>query len=231
MTLGGRRFLLGCAIVGAGACLALAISLPFVRLTKSALSAYGQSLISGVSALAQANHFVLAAIVLVLAVFLPLIKLLYLVLLATLPSPELERAATQLRAIDWLGRWSAHDILAVALALALMLGHAATAQRSGSGTGFFAAAVLAMLLAYSWLRPDASGRRMRAPAVRAAYATAVRGLPFLALLALAMVSFGLGVTLPAVQLTTPYAGANLYSLAGLVRAFRGQGELLLAGAI
>ena len=93
---------------------------------------------------------------LVLAIFLPLIKLLYLVLLASLPSEELGRSASQLRAIDWLGRWSPHDILAVGMALVLMLGHDATAQRSGGGTLFFAGAVLAMLLAYAWLRGEGS---------------------------------------------------------------------------
>ncbi len=231
MTLGGRRFLLGCAVVAAAACLALAVSLPFVRLTRPALFAYGHSLISGVSALAEAGQPVLAAVVLVFAIFLPLIKLLYLVLLATLPSEELGRSAAQLRAIDWLGRWSLHDILAVVLALALMLGHDAVAQRSGSGAGFLAAAVVAMLLAYAWLRGDASARRMRAPAMRAAYATALRGLPFGGLLALAAVSFGLGVTLPAVQLTAQYAGGDLHSLTGLIRALYAQGELALAGAI
>lgn len=231
MTLGGRRFLLGCAVVAAAACLALAVSLPFVRLTRPALFAYGHSLISGVSALAEADHLVLAAAVLVLAIFLPLIKLLYLVLLATLPHEDLERSATQLRAVDWLGRWSPHDILAVGLALALMLGHDAVAHRSGAGAGFFAAAAMAMLLAYVWLRGDASARRMRAPAMRAAYASALRGLPFGTLLALAAVSFGLGVTLPAVQLTAPYAGADLHSLASLIRALAGQGDALLGGAI
>jgi paraquat-inducible protein A len=231
MALGGRRFLLGCAVVAAAACLALACSLPFVRLTRPALFAYGHSLISGVSALAEAGQLPLAGVVLVLAIFLPLIKLLYLVLLATLPSEELGRSATQLRAIDWLGRWSPHDILAVGMALILMLGHDATAQRSGGGALFFAGAVLAMLLAYAWLRGDASARRMRAPAMRAAYATALRGLPFGALLALAAITFVLGVSLPAVWLTAAYAGSDLYSLAGLAWALRGEGEWLLGGAI
>jgi paraquat-inducible protein A len=231
MTLGGRRFLLGCAVVAAAVCLALAVSLPFVTLARPALFAYGHSLISGVSALVEAGQPFLAAIVLVFAIFLPLIKLLYLVLLATLPSEELGRSASQLRAIDWLGRWSPHDILALALALALILGHDATAQRSGSGAGFLVAAVLAMLIAYAWLRGDASARRMRAPAMRAAYAAALRGLPFGVLLALAAASFGLGVTLPAVQLTARYAGSDLYSLAGLVWALNTQGEILLGAVI
>jgi paraquat-inducible protein A len=231
MTLGGRRFLLGCAVVAAGACLALGLTLPFVRATRPALFAYGHSLIGGVSALAEADHLAMAGIVLVLAIFLPLLKLLYLLLLATLPSEELGRSTSQLRAVDWLGRWSPHDALAVVLALVLVLGHDAVAQRSGSGAACFTAAVMAMLLAYAWLRDDASAPRMRAPAARAAYATALHGLPFGALLALAAVSFGLGVTLPAVQLTAAYGGRDLHSLAGLVWALLMQGDALLGGAI
>ena len=142
MTLGGRRFLLGCAVVAAAGCLALAVSLPFVRLTRPALLAFGHSPISGVNALFEVGHPVLAGVVLVLAIFLPLIKLLYLVLLATLPSEDLGRSATQLRAIDWLGRWSPHDILGVALAVVLVVGHDAVAQRSAAGVGFFVAAVI-----------------------------------------------------------------------------------------
>jgi paraquat-inducible protein A len=231
MTLGGRRFLLGCAVVAAAACLALAVSLPFVRLTRPALFAYGHSLVSGVSALAEAGQPALAGLVLVLAIFFPLIKLLYLVLLASLPSEELGRSASQLRAIDWLGRWSPHDILAVGMALVLMLGHDATAQRSGGGTLVFAGAVLAMLLAYAWLRGDASARRMRAPAARAAHATALRGLPFGALLVLAATTFVLGVSLPAVWLTARYAGSDHHSLAGLVWALQREGDWLLGGTI
>lgn len=231
MRLGGRRFLLACAVVAAAACLALAVSLPFVRLTRPALFAYGHSLISGVSALAEAGQLALAGAVLVLAIFLPLVKLLYLVLLATLPSGELGRSAAQLRAIDWLGRWSPHDIFAVGVALVLMLGHDMTAQHSGGGALFFAGAVLAMLLAYAWLRGDASARRMRAPAVRAAHATALRGLPFGALLVLAATTFVLGVSLPVVSLTAVYAGCDHHSLAGLAWALQANGDWLLGGTI
>jgi paraquat-inducible protein A len=231
MTLGGRRFLLGCAVVAAGALLALAISLPFVRLTTPALFAYAHSLLSAVNALVDSGQLFLAGVILVFALFLPLIKLLYLVLLATLPSAELNRSATQLQAIDWLGRWSPHDILAFALTFALLLSHETLAQRSAGGAYFLAASVVTMLLAYVWLRGDATAQRMRAPALRAAYATALRGLPFGVLLALAAASFGLGLTLPAVRFTSAYAGADLYSLAGLVWALHAQDELLLAVAI
>jgi paraquat-inducible protein A len=231
MKLGGRRFLLGCAVVAAGAFLALAVSLPFIRVARSAIVAHAPSLIGAVNALAGADHLCLAAVVLVFAIFLPVIKLLYLVLLATLPSAELGRSAAQLRAVDWLGRWSPHDILALALALALLLTHETLAERSASGAYFLAAAVAAMLLAYAWLRGDATARRMRAPALRAAYATAMHGLPFGVLLALAAVTFALGLTLPAIHLTAAYAGAERYSIVGMVAALLAEREHLVGLAI
>jgi paraquat-inducible protein A len=231
MTLGGRRFLLACAVLAAGVLLALAVSLPFVRLTRPALLAHAHSLLSAVVALFDSGQLALAAVVLVFAVFLPLIKLLYLVLLATLPASELTRSATQLQALDWLGRWSPHDVLALALALVLLVGHETLAQRSAIGVYLLLAAIATMLLAYAWLRGEATARRMRAPALRAAYATAMRGLPFGVLLALAAATFAAGVTLPVVRLNERLAGTDLHSLASLVQALYTQGDAMLAAGL
>jgi paraquat-inducible protein A len=231
MTLGGRRFLLGCAVLAAAAFLALAVSLPFVRVTRPALASDAHSLLSAVTALFESGQLALAGAVLVFAVFLPLIKLLYLVLLATLPASELNRSATQLQALDWLGRWSPHDLLALAVALGLLLSHETLAQRSASGVYFFLAAVAAMLLAYTWVRGEATARRMRAPALRAAYATAMRGLPFGVLLALATATFAAGIALPVVHLAGRSAGAHEHSLASLIWAIYGGGDPVLAASL
>ena len=51
MTLGGRRFLLAMAIVGASVCLALGVSLPIIKLTKFIFFTTEHSLLSTVSAL------------------------------------------------------------------------------------------------------------------------------------------------------------------------------------
>jgi paraquat-inducible protein A len=230
MTLGGRRFLLSCAVVAAAACLALGVSLPFMRLTKLVLygyGAYGHSLLSAVNALVRSDQAVFAGILLVFAIFLPLLKLLYLLLLAALPLAEIARSAGQLRALEWLGRWSLQDILALALTAVLIASQHALAQRAGSGAYLFAAAVLAMVLASAWLRRDVSAVRMRAGARAAAYASATRGPVFAALLLLALVSFALGVTLPAVRLATAHAGSDAHSIASLLWALHARGERVL----
>ncbi|MBO0763116.1 MAG: paraquat-inducible protein A [Hyphomicrobiaceae bacterium] len=231
MMLGGRRFLLGCAIAAAGASLALAFSMPFARVGRPALFAYEHSLISAVEALVAAGQLFLAGVVLLFAIFLPLLKLLHLLLLASLPSGELRRSAAQLRAIDWLGRWSSLDVFAFGLTLTLMLGHDTFAQRSARGAYFFLATVAAMLLAYAWLRGDASARRMRAPTQAAAYASTLRGVPFGVVLALAALCLGLGITLPAVQLASSYAGSKVHSLASLITACLTHGERFLGAVV
>jgi paraquat-inducible protein A len=231
MTLGGRRFLLGLAVVAAGACLALGVSLPFLRLTKPAFHAHAHSLISAVDALVRSNQLLLGGILLVFGIFLPLMKMLYLVLLATLPQPEINRAAAQLRALEWLGRWSPHDVLALGLAVAVIASQPALAQRTALGGYFFCAAVLVMGLAYAWLRSDVSAARLRSPAVRAAYASVTRGPAFAALLGLVAGLLILGITLPAVRLGTPYAGTDTPSIAGLGLALYRQGATLDAAAL
>src|SRR5262245_44759163 len=105
MTLGGRRFLLVCALIAASACLALGVSLPIIRLTKFVFFSYEHSLISAVNALFRSGQIFVGAIILVFGIFLPIMKLLYLLLLAALPQAELGRLARQLRALAWLGKW------------------------------------------------------------------------------------------------------------------------------
>jgi paraquat-inducible protein A len=230
MRLGGRRFLLGCAVVAAAACLALGVSLPFMRLTKLLVfgyGAYGYSLLSAVNALVRSGQAVLASILLVFAFFLPVLRLLYLLLLAVLPLSEIARSAGQLRALEWVGRWSLQDILALALTAVLIGSQEALTQRAGSGAYFFAAAVLAMVLASAWLRREVSAARLRVSARAAAYASVTRGPAFGVLLLLALISFALGLTLPVVRLATVYAGSDVHSVAGMLWALHARGERVL----
>jgi paraquat-inducible protein A len=228
MTLGGRRFLLICAVAAAGACLALGASLPLVRLAKPVFFAHGHSLISAVNALARSSQWLLAGVLLVFALLLPLLKLLYLVLLATLPPAELSRSSSQVRALEWLGRWSPHDAAAVGLTLALVASEASFAQHAGTGGYFFAAAIVLMMLAFLWLRSEVSAPHMRVvPAARSALTLATRGPGFSVLLGLAAGTFVLGLTLPALRLSQAYGGTDLHSLASLALAVHARGDTLL----
>jgi paraquat-inducible protein A len=225
--LGGRGFLLACAVVAASALLALSFHLPFMRMSGLLLPGHGpqeHSLISAVSALVQSDQVFLGSLLLALSIFLPLLKLLYLLLLATLPRAEIVRSAAPLGALAWLGRWSRSDLVALALTAALVASRDTLAQRVAGAAYCFAAAVLIMALADTWLRRDGAGRRLRAAV---AHAAARRGPAFMALVALAVAAFALGVTLPVVQLRYADAAARPDSIVGIVLALRTRGETTL----
>jgi paraquat-inducible protein A len=91
MRLGGRRFLLSFAIIGAAVCLALGISLPIIRLTKYVFWSTEHSLLSTVEVLIRDGQVFLGFTVLIFSIVLPVLKLLYLLLISTLPAAELVR--------------------------------------------------------------------------------------------------------------------------------------------
>lgn len=225
--LGTRRVWLGGTVAAAAVCLTLGVSLPFMRLTKLAVlgyGAYGHSAISAVSALFRSGQYVLGGMLLVLVLLLPVLKLLYLVLLAALPAAEIGRSASQLRALDWLGRWSAHDLLAFALAAGLLARDPMLSQRADAGSYLFAAAVLLMALAYVFLPGGLRAFRLRAAAARAVHRA--RGPAFAALAVLAAVALVAGVTLPAVRLSSAYAGTDLHSVSSLAWTLYGRGATI-----
>ena len=78
MRIGGRRFLLSLAILGASVCLALGISLPIIKLTKYVFWTTQHSLLSTVEVLLNDKQYFLGLTVLVFSIVFPILKLLYL---------------------------------------------------------------------------------------------------------------------------------------------------------
>jgi paraquat-inducible protein A len=239
MTLGGRRFLLSLAIVAASVCLALGVSMPIIKLTKFVFFTYEHSLISTVNALIRSGQIFLGITVLVFSILLPVMKLLYLLLLSTLPQRELKRLSRQLRALEWLGKWSMHDVLVLSLSIFFIKSQGVYDARSLNGVYFFTAAVLFMILAYAWLRSDATASEPAA-AQPAAPAPAMAGKPppstlrtfaFSFLIILATVFFALGVMLPAIRFTTVYVWTNQHSVATIIWALWQNEEFFLCFVI
>ena len=152
--LGGRRFLLSLAIIGASVCLALGITLPIIRLTKYVFWSTEHSLLSTVSSLIGDGQLFLGLTVLVFSIIFPVVKLLYLLLVSTLPQSEIRRLDRQLRALEWLGKWSMHDVLVLSLTIFFIKSQGVYDAASLYGVYFFTAAVLLMILSYAWLRAD-----------------------------------------------------------------------------
>jgi paraquat-inducible protein A len=216
--------------MAASICLALGVSLPIIRLTKFVFLTYEHSLISAVNALIRSGQVFMGVIVLVFGIFLPVMKLLYLLLLASLPQAELVRLARQLRALEWLGKWSMHDVLVLALSIFFVKQQGLFDARSLAGLYFFSASVLLMMLAYAWLKND--GRATALPqAARPGFATPMRSLALSLLIILATLSFALGVMLPAIRFTTVYVWTNQHSIATIIWALYANQELLLCVVI
>ena len=96
------------------------------------------------------------------SIVLPILKLLYLVAAVDLAQRELQRLSRQLRALEWLGKWSMHDVLVLSLSIFFIKSQGVYDAKSLNGVYFFTAAVLFMILAYAWLqqrRAAAGGRR------------------------------------------------------------------------
>ena len=226
MALGGRSFLLGAALAAASICLALGLTLPILKLTKFYVFSTEHSLVSTVNALMRSGQMFLGLTVLVFAIFLPVLKLLYLLLLAVLPEHEFTRLTGQLRALEWLGKWSMHDVLVLAIAIFFIKSQGISDARSVPGMYFFAAAVALMMLSYLWLRSDLG--RSRAPAAhRHGSPSALRNLAFSVVLILAILCLGLGVFLPAVRFTTVYVWSRDHSIASMIAALYARQQFLL----
>jgi paraquat-inducible protein A len=231
--LGGRRFLLSLALVGASVCLALGITLPIIKLTKFVFFTYEHSLISTVNALIRSGQIFLGITVLIFSILLPVLKLLYLLLLSTLPKREVSRLARQLRALEWLGKWSMHDVLVLSLSIFFIKSQGVYDARSLNGVYFFTAAVLLMILAYAWLRSDVTASQAATPLpVRSSgQSSTLRNFAFSFLIILATVFFALGVMLPAIRFTTVYVWTNQHSVATIIWALYKNEEFFLCFVI
>ncbi|MEO0672326.1 MAG: paraquat-inducible protein A, partial [Pseudomonadota bacterium] len=111
---GGRRFLLSIAILTASVCLALGITMPIVKLTTLVFWTTQHSLASTVFILLNDNQLFLGSVILLFSIVFPILKLLYLLLLSTLSREEIAKRSRHLRALEWLGKWSMHDVLVLA---------------------------------------------------------------------------------------------------------------------
>ncbi len=256
--LGGRRFLLSLAIIGASVCLALGITLPIIRLTKYVFWTTEHSLLSTVHTLIRDGQLFLGITVLVFSIIFPIVKLLYLLLLSTLPQSEVFRLRRQLRALEWLGKWSMHDVLVLALTIFFIKSQGLYDAASLWGVYFFTAGVLLMILAYAWLRDDqgavpvtklargvadpnaAMPRPMLSQVHAAEHAERaarpprrfpLRNLVLCFFIILATVFFALGVILPVIRFTTIFVWKNEHSIATIIWALYTNQEFFLCGVL
>ncbi|MEO1608180.1 MAG: paraquat-inducible protein A [Pseudomonadota bacterium] len=234
--LGGRRFLLSLAIVGAAVCLALGISMPIIKLTKLVFWTTEHSLITTVTVLLRENQLFLGLTVLVFSIILPILKLFYLVLVSTLSVEEIRRHSFRLRALEWLGKWSMHDVLVMALMIFFIKSQGLYDAASLTGVYFFTFAVILMILAYAWLRGETQELTSRTqPPANAETGeirvSAFRNIILSFLIIIATIFFSLGIMLPVIKFTTIYVWTNEHSIATIVYALYENQEYFLCGVL
>jgi len=241
MRLGGRRFLLSLAILGASVCLALGVSQPIIRLTSYVFWSTEHSLLSTVHVLIRDGQHFLGFTVLIFSIVFPVVKLLYLLLVSTLSREEIARHGVRLRALEWLGKWSMHDVLVLALTIFFIKSQGVYDATSLSGVYFFTAAVVLMILSYAWLRTDTAMVRHAAkalpeeePPMRTAVRrpmTILRTFVLSFFIILATVFFVLGVVLPVIRFTTVYVWTNEHSIATIIWALYTNEEYFLCAVL
>jgi paraquat-inducible protein A len=227
MRLGGRRFLLSLAIIGAAVCLALGISLPIIRLTKYVFWSTEHSLLSTVQVLIHDGQMFLGLTVLIFSIVLPILKLLYLLLISTLPTAELVRHHRRLRALEWLGKWSMHDVLVLALTIFFIKAQGLYDAASLAGVYFFTAAVMLMILSYAWLRTEGLAASPVQEPEPTGPIPAFRNFVLSFLIIVATVSFALGIILPSIRFTTIYVWTNEHSIGTIIWALWDSEEFFL----
>ncbi|MGD9783702.1 MAG: paraquat-inducible protein A [Hyphomicrobiaceae bacterium] len=234
MRLGGRRFLLSFAIIGASVCLALGVTLPIIKLTKYVFWTTEHSLLSTVLVLVRDGQTFLGLTIALFSIVFPVLKLLYLLLVSTLPIEEITRHYRRLRALEWLGKWSMHDVLVLALTIFFIKSQGVYDARSLTGVYFFTAAVVMMILSYAWLRGGENAARkpevLALPAPASRY-SGVRNFVLSFIIILATVFFVLGVILPVIRFTTVYVWTNEHSIATIIYALYQNEEFFLCGVV
>ncbi len=234
---GARRFLLSLAIIGASISLALGVSLPSIKLTKFYFFSTEYSLITTVQTLVQRNQIFLGSLVFVFSILLPVFKILYLVILTTMTTEALMRQYGRLRALEWIGKWSMHDVLVLALMIFFIKSQGIYDATSLSGVYFFTLAVVFMILAYAWLNifslnaVKAKTLRHEAEAAARAKPSTLRNFLLALFILTASICFALGIILPSIRFTTVYVWTNEHSIATIVWALYKNQEFFLCGVI
>jgi paraquat-inducible protein A len=238
MWLSGRRFFLSLTILTASVCLALGITLPILKLTSFAFWTTEHSLLSTVDVLLKDGQTFLGMIVLIFSIVLPVTKLLYLLLVSTLPPAEIVRHQSRLRALEWLGKWSMHDVLVLALTIFFIKSQGVYDASSLNGVYFFTAAVVLMILAYAWIRTDGMAAApelvpvLPQPDIGKREGTPTwQNFALSFLIILATVFFALGLIMPSIRFTTVYVWTNEHSILTIMYALFENNEYFLCGVV
>lgn len=233
-----RRIVLSLLIVAAGGCLYLGITEPIIKLTQLYVFSDEHSLLTAVQALYADGEVFLATVVLIFSILMPTLKLSYLLVLACLPTRHLGDRHRTLQRLEWLGKWSMHDVLILALTIVYLRAEGVSQAASMPGARYFAASVILIMIAYGWVKraarealPQPGARTMALRSAERPSLSSPRRLLIGLLTVASAVTLGLGVLLPAIRLTKLYLWTDTHSIISAIWALFSEGEYFLAGII
>lgn len=233
-----RRIVLTLLIIAAGVCLYLGITEPIIKLTQLYVFSDEHSLVTAVQALYTDGEVFLATVVLIFSIVMPTLKLGYLLVLACLPTRHLGDRHRTLQRLEWLGKWSMHDVLILSLTIVYLRAEGVSQAASMPGARYFAASVILIMIAYGWVKkaarealPKPGERTMALRALRLPNLSGPRRFVIVLLTVAGAVTLGLGVLLPAIRLTKLYLWTDTHSIVSAIWALFSEGEYFLAGII
>lgn len=237
--LDGRHFILLLMIVLAAVCLGFGLTLPVVQLSNFYIDTAKHSLLTAVWILFESKEYFLGGIVFIFSILMPVLKLLYLLVLASLPEGQILRRRRTLIALEWIGKWSMHDVLILALTIFYVKSTGIGNAVSLPGIYFFAASVGLIILSYGQLRRkhkaafealESSASSRIALSSPANLSNIRRYFIIIATLG-AAVSLVLGITLPVVKLTKFYIWSDQHSITSVILALYTDQEYFLSAII
>ncbi|MEL6746206.1 MAG: paraquat-inducible protein A [Pseudomonadota bacterium] len=244
-----RRIILNFMIVGAGIFLYLGITQPIIQLTRFYYFTDAHSLSSAVYALYLDQEWLLAGVILVFSIMLPTAKLIYLFVLAALSPAQLAAQRRSLATLESVGKWSMHDVLVIALTIVYLKSSGLGSAVSQPGAMFFAVSVIMIMISYGLIKQTAREELARGRAARAdredgaetplvantgpkpARFGPLRRLATMVVTIAAAVTLFLGLTEPALKVTTAYFYTDEQSVVMAIEALYDQGEQFLAALI
>ena len=235
----GRQFLLLLMIVGAAVCLGFGLTLPVIQLSNFYIDVAQHSLLTAVWTLFKTKEYFLGAIVLIFSILLPVLKLLYLLVLASLPSGQIIRRRKTLKALEWIGKWSMHDVLILALTIFYVKSTGIGDAVSLPGIYFFAVSVCLIILSYGQIRAKhrATFEDLEQNHYSHEILSSPSSLPVLRRYFIIIATVGaavclvLGITLPVIKLTYFYIWTNEHSIVSVISALYTDKEYFLAAII
>jgi paraquat-inducible protein A len=147
-----RRFVLSLLILGAASSLILGLTLPVIKLTKLYVWTDEHSMVSIIWALYRDDELLLAAVLGIFSVVFPILKLVYLLAAAFSGDGEAHETRRWLADLEWLGKWSMLDVLALALTVFYVKSSNLADAVTLPGVYFFAAAVVLTMVAHGWVK-------------------------------------------------------------------------------